>query len=159
MKLFTLLFPFLLTSVTHASPSISNYDVPVCHDINGIPVREGVIQDPSYGPAFSTVDQNSPAIFVNWQEMKKYATSRDTVRFILEHECGHCVLGHIYLNTNNKKKTNQQELDADCYAAKQAKSLGINIQNVLKDVDLLPRDPSHPSGLVRGKNIQSCYGQ
>ena len=159
MKLFLLLFSFLLTSIAQADPSLSSFDLPVCHDINGVPVREGVIADISFGPAFSTVSQNAPAIFVNWAEMKKYSSSRDTIRFILEHECGHCALGHIYTNTNNLKKTNKDELDADCYAAKQAKSLGINIQNVIKDVDLLPRDPSHPSGLVRAKNIQKCYNQ
>lgn len=158
MKLLIALFPIFLGSSALASPTLSSYDIPVCHDINGVPVREGVTQDPSNGPAFSIADGNTPSIFVNWEELAKYATSRDTVRFILEHECGHCALGHIYHNAS-LKKTNQQELDADCYAAKQAKSLGINIQNVLKDVDILPRDPAHPSGLVRGKNIQNCYNQ
>ncbi len=158
MKLMMVLLPIFLVSMAQATPSLQSLDLPVCHDINGIPVRENVIQDPSEGPAFSTVYQSAPSIFVNWQEMKKYATSRDTVKFILEHECGHCALGHIYHNTS-LKKTNQQELDADCYAAKQAKTLGINIENVIKDVDLLPKDPAHPSGLVRAKNIQSCYNQ
>jgi hypothetical protein len=163
MKMLLVLFPLVLVSAlastAQALQSLKSLDVPVCHDINGSPVRRTVISDTSKGPAYSTVDYDgAPAIYVNWTEMKKYATSVDTMRFIMEHECGHCALGHIYNNVS-LKKTNQQELQADCYAAKQAKALGINIQSVLKDVDILPRDPAHPAGPVRAKNIESCYNQ
>jgi hypothetical protein len=136
----------------------SNISLPTCHDINGRPVQQFETQNPEDGPAFSTAQNGAPIIVVNWTEMQKYASSTDTAKFILEHECGHCALGHIYEHAS-RKKTNQQELLADCYAAKQAKSLGININNVIKDVDLLPRDPDHPAGLVRAKNILNCYNQ
>ena len=157
----------VLVSALSASMAMAqeNLRVPTCRDINGQDVRFVAIADPSHGPAFSMNYQGYPTIFVNWAQMKKYASSMDTQRFIFEHECGHCKLGHIYQTNSDlsgdprrlSKKNNNQELAADCYAAHQIRALGIDLRAVEKDVSLLPRDPDHPAGPVRSANIQKCY--
>jgi hypothetical protein len=159
LKKYVLAFAILLSFLTsYQALAQENLRVPTCYDVNGDPVRFVTIQDPSHGPAFSADYKGYPTIFVNWAEMKKYASSDDTARFIFEHECGHCKLGHIYHQVSTKK-TNSQELAADCYAAKQMKVLGIDLRSVEKDVVLLPRDPDHPAGPVRAANIEKCYNK
>jgi hypothetical protein len=145
-------------SMSQPMSSPSNGLFASCTDSQGKPVGYYQIPTPDEGPAFSTLLKNGePAIVYNVSMLAKYSTSVDTARFIFLHECGHCALGHIYANKMSHKKTNQQELDADCYAAKRGKSLGLNLTNVLKDVNILPRDPDHPAGPVRAKNIEACY--
>ncbi len=115
-------------------------------------------------PAFSTLDQQTgrPEIFIDAQALARLGveTSQDTLTFIVEHECGHVNLGHLSLGAESARQTNQHELDADCYAAHAVKTMGFtqdDMKKVILDVDKLPKDPSHPAGLVRAANIVKCY--
>ena len=115
-------------------------------------------------PAFSTLDQQTgrPEIFIDPQALARLGveTSQDTLTFIVEHECGHVNLGHLSLGAESARQTNQHELDADCYSAHAVKTMGFtqdDMKKVILDVDKLPKDPSHPAGLVRAANIVKCY--
>ncbi len=115
-------------------------------------------------PAYSTLDPltGKPEIFIDVRVLSQLniETSQDTLQFIVEHECGHVNLGHLSIGRIGTKKTNQEELDADCYAAKAVKKMGytpLDMEKVVSDVERLPKDPAHPAGTVRAANLMRCY--
>lgn len=112
-------------------------------------------------PAFSTLTpQRTPEIFINEKLLPEYESSPATVTFIVMHECGHVNLGHLTLGNVSEKKTNAEELAADCWAAHAVHQMGFSnqqMQQVIVDVDKLPKDPDHPAGLVRAQNIMTCF--
>ncbi len=140
--------------------------LPVCiNHITGyqVPIITNAGQS---NPAYSTLDPRtgSPEIFLNIPVLQNLGidTSPYTLTFIVEHECGHVNLGHLTTGPVPRKKTNQEELAADCYAAHAVKKLGFNqsmLHYVLIDVDKLPKDPDHPAGIVRAANIVKCFGK
>ncbi len=115
-------------------------------------------------PAFSTIDERTgtPYISINVPMLQNYGivTSQATLVFIVEHECGHVNLGHLTNGPQAHKKSNQQELAADCYAAQVVRGMGFTpevLKAVLLDVIKLPKDPDHPAGTVRAQNIVACF--
>ncbi len=138
--------------------------VPTCidhTDSQKVPIMMNVDQS---NPAYSTMNpqNNKPEIFINVPMLQRLGidSSPYTLTFIVEHECGHVNLGHLTMGLVNRKKTNAEELAADCYAAHAVKAMGFspdNLHAVLIDVDKLPKDPDHPAGTVRAANIVKCF--
>jgi len=129
---------------------------PPCFDVMGRPVSVYETEDESNGPAYAMVYQGQPSIFLNSAQLNEIASSKETIKFVFQHECGHCALGHIYANSGIVK-TNRQELDADCYAAKQMKRLGIFSNDAIRDMGLFGADLHHPNGILRAANIRRCF--
>ena len=136
--------------------------LPTCmnhYDGTQVPI---ITNQPSDSPAYSTLDPRTgrPEIFLDLGVLRQYESSQDTLTFIVLHECGHVNLGHLNVGAVSHKKSNQEELAADCYAAKAVHQMGYtqtDLQRVLFDVDKLPKDPDHPAGPVRGANITRCF--
>ena len=160
----------IMTAITGLSLFTSAFafgqQIPTCIDRNTgrqVPVITNAGQQ---NPAFSTLDQRTgaPVIFINAPLLQSLGldSSPYTLIFIVEHECGHVNLGHLTTGPVSRKKTNQEELAADCYAAQAVRQMGFTpaaLQAVLADVIKLPKDPDHPAGTVRAKNAAACFSR
>lgn len=138
--------------------------LPQCVDHTTGKVVPEFLNQNQQNPAFSTLDPatHQPEIFINAPMLQQLGidSSPYTLTFIVEHECGHVNLGHLNLGPVGRKKTNAEELAADCYAAHAVRQMGYTpaqLQSVLTDVDKLPKDPDHPAGTVRAANIAKCF--
>ncbi len=144
-----------------ASHQVSAMTIPACiNRATGqrVPIN---LHAGDQNPAFSTLNgQGLPEIYINEKILPMYESSQATVDFIVEHECGHVNLGHLTMGNVGQKKTNQEELAADCWSAHTLHAMGFTaqqMQQVMVDVDKLPKDPDHPAGLVRARNAMSCF--
>jgi Zn-dependent protease with chaperone function len=135
---------------------------PPCTAQNGQAVAVYKTTDTSAGPAYSTIVNSQPVIVFNEELMSQYAHSGETRLFIYFHECGHQALGHTTEQSKSKKHTNEQELEADCFAAKHLRAMGATEQNmstVVEDLKLLRKDPDHPGHVKRIENALACFRQ
>jgi hypothetical protein len=88
-------------------------------------------------------------------------------RWLMQHECGHHVLGHVAAGQANPYllmwMTPQIELAADCYSAKQlfaaqdSQALQAAVM-LMSTVAFVPTGPNYPTGAQRAQTLQQCYG-
>lgn len=108
----------------------------------------------------STFHNGQPVILIDPQVAMGSAEIRD---FTILHECGHHMSGHTLPQGLMARgfMGNQQELDADCYAAQratraQSRAMSSYFQNVQGPTSPAP---GYPTGFQRAANIANCSGQ
>ena len=124
----------------------------------GLPVVVG------HDPQTATARKNSlgkPFIHIDPGAISNWTTSRI---FVLAHECAHHLLGHT--NTLGEMEryfggTRKQELEADCWAARQLRRFGHMFdldRTVLEQLSRGHFKPGggYPSGTERATNIVQC---
>ncbi len=102
--------------------------------------------------------------FINWAERR--GLGAPMFRYLLQHECGHHVLGHISALAAGVRVVGaigrRLELQADCYAARRLAAAGdirafqaaLMIWNSMGDQET---GPSHPKGFERSAMLSDCY--
>ncbi len=88
-------------------------------------------------------------------------------RYLMQHECGHHVLGHITAMAAGPRllgaMSRHLELKADCYAAMQLRETG-DVRALQAGVMLwnsrgtMATGPFHPIGFERSAMLLTCYG-
>lgn len=119
-----------------------------------------VIVTPTSQFAIATYDQFGPVINVDPGVMGNWTLSRI---FVLSHECGHHALGHLSLVEQKPfNATRQQELQADCWAARTLASNGYSdaIKKTIKQNSsfgpYMQNTYPYPSGVERAQHIAKC---
>lgn len=103
-----------------------------------------------------------PFIHVDPGAMRNWTTSR---RFVLAHECAHHRLGHTSPLGEQQRffgGTRQQELEADCWAARALRQHGLTADITRTVLEHASQGHfaanGYPSGQERAHNIQACAG-
>jgi hypothetical protein len=154
LKVIFFVVTFVLTIQKSEAQVFAGYDM-FC----GLPVVIG--QDPQ--TATARVDQyGNPFIHIDPSVSSNLTLSE---RFVIAHECGHHILGHSSaLGTAQRYMggTRQQELDADCWAARKLASVGLYAD---LSVTIMSHASSghfasqgYPTGLERANNVMACAG-
>lgn len=103
-------------------------------------------------------------VFINWAERR--GLGAPMFRYLMQHECGHHVLGHITALAAGVRMigaaSRRLELEADCYAARRLAAAGdilalqaaLMIWNSMGDQET---GPYHPKGFDRSAMLSSCY--
>ena len=112
---------------------------------------------PNFGGGLSTYYLGSPVILI---DQSIYDGNYAFKEFTLAHECGHFVLNHMTPQglLNRWWASGQQELAADCWAAK-----NVN-EDISREVAQIFRQtqgskspaPGYPTGNQRASNIEHC---
>lgn len=156
---------FSLLSVLWFSPSLAQtaigYNVHIgpltinCADALGNSVMN--YSAPTNQAAVATIINAGPAVVMNMQIMGNSSMAFNV--FTYAHECAHHYLGHV-INPNFILHP-QQELDADCQAAKTTRNFGWlppqYFATAMQTLYTFIQDSSHPPGPVRVQYASSCY--
>lgn len=145
----------LVTLVSEASGQVfAGYD-----EFCGLPVVVG--SDPQTATARRD-PAGRPFIHIDPGAMGNWTMSR---RFTLAHECAHHLLGHTtqlgHLHRYSGG-TARQELEADCWAARQLAALGLDVDLTRTALQFASqghfRGSNYPTGSERAANIARCAG-
>lgn len=99
-------------------------------------------------------DRKGPFILFSMKHLQ--SIELDAAIWVLRHECGHHALGHFSAK-NSGTSPRQMEFEADCFAAKEARRLGLDLSQIVKEVSRFSEDAAHPAPLARIELIQRCY--
>lgn len=155
LMLAVLLFSILIQRPSFAQ-MFAGYD-----EFCGVPV----VVVPNSQNASAARDQfGNPVIYVDPRVMSNWTMSR---RFALAHECAHHMLGHtlpqgMWFRNTQYWATRQQELQADCWAARQLARTH-NVQDLRRMiVQFASQGPmpqgAYPSGTERAHAAARCAG-
>lgn len=110
--------------------------------------------------ASATVWQGAPVIIIDPSQIGHPLWQP----FLIAHECAHHLAGHstpngMWFRRMTTWATGQQELEADCFAAR-----NVSIESARYAANLfvqggpMPSAPGYPSGFQRAQNIARCAG-
>lgn len=107
----------------------------------------------------ATVINNRPVVLLRPSDFNAFP--RTVARFLLAHECGHHVLGHVIAGFYFQAMTGPpEELAADCFAARTLKRIGRldakESQEVLSFLRMVPGDPTTFAGPERVQRLTEC---
>ena len=107
----------------------------------------------------ATVVNNRPVVLLRPSDFNAFP--RAVARFLLAHECGHHVLGHVIAGFYFQAMAGPpEELAADCFAARTLKRIGRledkEWQQVLSFLRMIPGDPTTFPGPERVRRLASC---
>ena len=100
-------------------------------------------------------DTGEPVVLVSPGTIRLYKVHPLRVLFTLAHETGHIVLGHVYNKPTDAQGSIKQELDADVWAARRFKALGLDMQEPIAEYrDVAERFPeqNNPSYVRQGSD-------
>jgi hypothetical protein len=151
---FFILFSFSFSTQGKAQSLFAGYD-----DFCNLPV----IVEPNRQDAEATYRNGSRVIILDPGVMGNWTLSRI---FTLAHECAHHGLGHVSLTgiyaRAHLNATRDQELSADCWAAKSLAEFGYyeEIERSIDDMSSMGHiaQGTYPSGKDRARVIARCAG-
>ena len=159
LKIFIIMIALVSSPFVAAENRMKTYSLIGFDSFCGLPVYTG------YNPQIATAEidiNGQPIIHIDPSAFNNQSHSR---LFVLAHECAHHKLGHTSQFGKAQRfygGTRQQELDADCWAAKQLKKYGffndINYATFVNIANGFFTGNGYPSGVERAKNIQECAG-
>jgi|JI10StandDraft_1071094.scaffolds.fasta_scaffold408578_2 Zn-dependent protease with chaperone function len=111
--------------------------------------------------ASATVLNGLPVIVVDYSQL----SNQVWMQFVLAHECGHHMSGHVtpqgyWFRTTQYWATSAQELEADCWAARVAgpQVAAFAAQYFEYSQGHHSGAPGYPSGVQRAQAIRQCGG-
>ena len=154
--IFLALLPAMLAGRPAAAQMFAGYD-----EFCRVPVI--IVPNPQ-GASAARDNFGNPVIFIDPSVMMNWTASRV---FFLAHECGHHSLGHslpqgMWFRHTQYWATRRQELEADCWAARQLAQIGYHddVRRMIRQFVSMGPAPqgTYPSGHDRARTVARCAG-